>query len=318
MRDGEAGFIETGEPIRRTSEIEEVSNLYLIHPIAGYLTPLFAKLGISANAVSVAGMAFGALAGLAYYHYQDLRYAILGLILMFAWHVMDGTDGQLARLTNSQSQAGKILDGICDYVTFISVYSGLGAALRPQVGGWIWALAIVAGFCHIFQSAAYEFQRSEYNFWGLDRKSAEFVRANSLPRNHTGGRLAFGVPDLLYRIYARIQYLVVGVVLVPRERLYALLAREPERAEAIRWRYRAVFAPSVRLWSVMSANYRTLGIFLCAVLKAPQIYFWFEIVGFSLLLAFLIPRQRASYARFFASLDGDLAGSDRAQAAARR
>ncbi len=154
-----------------------MTNLYFIHPIASRLTPIFAKLGISANAVSLAGMAFGISAGVAYYNYRDPRWAIAGFVLMIAWHVMDGADGQLARLTNSQSELGKILDGICDYVTFIAVYSALAAALTPRYGGWVWALAIVAGICHSVQAAAYEVQRQEYNFWGWGQKSAELVAA---------------------------------------------------------------------------------------------------------------------------------------------
>ena len=80
------------------------------------MTLRFARLGITPNAVSLLGMAFGILAAFAYYHYRDLKWAIAGFVLMIAWHVMDGADGQLARLTNAQSELGKILDGICDGV----------------------------------------------------------------------------------------------------------------------------------------------------------------------------------------------------------
>jgi len=83
----QGALLETSEPIRRTSEIEEITNLYLIHPIASFLTPIFVKLGISANAVSLAGMALGGLAGVAYYNYLDARWAIAGaaLGLLGAW-----------------------------------------------------------------------------------------------------------------------------------------------------------------------------------------------------------------------------------------
>ncbi len=127
--------METVEPVRRSLEIEELTNLYFIHPMASRLATLFAARRIPPNAVSVAGMLFGILAGVAYHHYQDLRCVIAGFILMIAWHVMDGADGQLARLTQSQSQSGKVLDGICDYVTFIAVYTGL--ATPHRCGGFL-------------------------------------------------------------------------------------------------------------------------------------------------------------------------------------
>lgn len=294
--------METGEPVRRTSEIEEITNLYVIHPIASRLVPLFAEMHIAPNAVSLAGMGFGLLAAVAYYHYQDMRYAIAGFVLMIAWHVMDGADGQLARLTHSQSDIGKVLDGICDYVTFIAVYVALAAALSRDLGGWIWALAITAGVCHAVQSAAYEVQRQEYNFWGWDQKSAALLGPDALPQPGAGASLLPRIFDVLHRTYIGVQFQVAGVAGEFRKRLATVLEREPGRASLIRRRYREIFAPAVRRWSVLSANYRTIGIFIGVLLKAPQYYFEFEIVGFSAILAVLIFRQHTCYTQFFERL----------------
>jgi len=80
-----------------------------------------------------------------------------------------------------------------------------------------------------------------------------------------------------------------------RETMAAALQRQPEHAAFIRQRYRETMAPQIRSWSILSANYRTLGIFICALFRAPQYYFGFEIVGFSLALAVLILRQSAAH-----------------------
>ena len=85
---------------------------------------------------------------------------------------MDGADGQLARLTKTYSELGKVLDGICDYVTFTAVYVGLGLALSARLGGWVWWVIALSGICHAVQSAAYELQRQNYNFLGWGRESA--------------------------------------------------------------------------------------------------------------------------------------------------
>src|SRR5579884_2808715 len=102
------------EPIRRTAEIEELTNLYFIHPAASRLVPLFARMHVTPNAVTLLGMLCGVAAGFAYGHFREVRFAIAGLVLMIAWHIMDGADGQLARLTRTQSQFGQVLDGISD------------------------------------------------------------------------------------------------------------------------------------------------------------------------------------------------------------
>lgn len=291
------------EPIRRTSDIEEITNLCFIHPISSWLTPLLADLRISPNAVSFAGMTFGILAGVSYYHYRDVRWAAVGFVLMILWHIMDGTDGQLARLTNSQSEFGKVIDGICDYTTFVAVYSALAIALSAQFGGWIWILAVSAGICHAVQSAAYEVQRQEYEYWGMDRKSAALLTLNAPLPNVATASFVTRVLHMLNGLYVGVQLMVVGIPAGFDEKMITLLKTHPARAASIRARYREIFAPAVRRWSILSANYRTIGIFICAALSVPQYYFLFEIFGFSAILAILLSRQSARYERFLHELE---------------
>jgi phosphatidylglycerophosphate synthase len=288
------------EPVRRSTEIEEATNLYIIHPMAARLTTLLAALRIKPNAVSLTGMAFGLLAAVCYYHYRDVRYAIAGFGLMVAWHVLDGADGQLARLTNSQSEYGKILDGICDYVTYVSVYCALALSLSRQGSNWVWLLVIAAGICHALQAAAYEVQRQEYNYWGLGRSSQALPDLNASAGH--GGAPWQRLFDTLYRGYVRMQYAVAGVAVEFYAKLAAVMASEPQRAGSIRSQYRDAFAPAVRRWSLLSSNYRTAGIFVCALFKAPQVYFWFEIIGFTAIWVLLLVGQQARYRTFLAGL----------------
>ena len=289
------------EPIRRTREIEDATNLYVVHPIANRLTPLLRDLHVPANAVSIAGMVFGMLAGVAYYHSHDLLSACIGFILMITWHVMDGVDGQLARLTQSQSELGKVLDGLCDYVTFTAVYAALALQSSPRYGASVWLLAAIAGLFHAVQSAAYEVQRQEYEFWGWGRASKNFLGATRASGD--GASPAKRISHQLDRLYSGVQRLVVGFTVAFHRRLETSLGSQNRHIEAIRRHYRETFAVPVRRWSVLSANYRTLGIFICTSLRIPLFYFLFEIVGFSLILALLTYWQRARYASFITYLD---------------
>ncbi len=282
--------MQSSEPVRRTSEIEDLTNLYCIHAMSNRLTPLLAKLHVRPNAVSIAGMACGILAGFAYFHYQNTYFAISGFVLMIAWHVMDGADGQLARLTRSQSESGKVLDGMCDYVTFVAVYAGLALNLSRHHHGWIWGLAAAAGVCHAVQSAAYEAQRQEYDYWGWDRASKAVPRRAAV-NGFSGG----GVSGVLHRLYARIQR---QFSLDSHQRLEEIFLSQPDHAGDMRRRYRKTFAQPVRRWSVLSANTRTIAIFVCALLKAPMLYFFFEIIGLTLIYAVLAIRQRARTRKF--------------------
>lgn len=290
---------ELPDPVRRTLEIEDPTNLYFVHPIANRLTPLFARAGIPPNAVSLTGMAFGILAGIAYYHDQQTGLAVLGFLLMIGWHVMDGIDGQLARLTRTHSEFGKVLDGACDYVTFGAVYIGLALTLSRQHGAWVWVLAAAAGAFHAVQSAIYEVQRQDYNFWGRSQASAAFAEPAARPQTRAGLSLHRRVADWLLGVYLRVQHVAIGANAGARHRLAELLTRSPERAAQVRQAYRDVFAPALRRWSIMSANYRTLAIFVFAVFRRPIYYFWFEIVVLSAVLVVLISWQRTRYALFF-------------------
>jgi phosphatidylglycerophosphate synthase len=264
-------------PVRRTTEIEEITNLHFIHPLAGRLVPFFARLHVTPNAVSLTGLFFGVLAGFAYYRYQNPLWAVAGFVLMIGWHVMDGADGQLARYTRTQSHFGKVLDGISDDSTFLAVYTAFALALSPRYGPRIYALVVVAAACHLVQAATYEAQRQEYDVWGWQRRSPRAERA------------ALGLLDRLF--YVGLSFPAHPVMKRIRAIMSAALERQPGREALIRERYRETFAPLLRQWSILSANYRTLGIFVCALLKAPQYYFWFTIIGCNAIMVWLIHRQ---------------------------
>ena len=65
----------------RDRRIEDLSNLYVIHPVARTLLPVAIRLGISANAVSVLGFGLGVMTMVAFVDLPGWRGAALGLAL---------------------------------------------------------------------------------------------------------------------------------------------------------------------------------------------------------------------------------------------
>lgn len=268
-----------GEPeqIKRTREIEEVTNLYLIHPISRTLVTHFARWGVRPNTVSVLGMMLGGAAAAAYYAYVRWPMAVLGFLLMIGWHIMDGVDGQLARLTGQTSEIGKVLDGLCDYGTFALVYLSLALASAQVLGSWVWIVAVLAGLSHAAQAGAYEFQRQSYDFWVHGRASARLVTPDVLRQElqgRTGMARLFGY---LHLIYLRVQYRVAGIDWALLTELDTLM-READNEAQVREAYRAVQRRAVRRWSLLSSNYHTLAIFIACLAGSPLAYFLFEIV----------------------------------------
>lgn len=280
------------DDIKRTGEIEEFTNVYIIHPISSWLVPQFIKLNITPNMVSSFGMICGLAAGVSYYNYQTPIFAVLGFALMFMWHVFDGADGQLARATQNFSEIGKVIDGVCDYVTFISVYVGISLALAPTFGNHIWYISIFAGLCHAVQSGAYELQRSEYDFWGKGKENADLPSINQMIEDGQSKSLIGQIANQLHIGYIRMQYSFSGVDRTFRQSLKEVLKLAPDKETEIRTLYRELYAPSVNSWSLQCANYRTFAIFIASISGEPIYYFWFEIIVLNLALVFLVQKQK--------------------------
>ncbi len=284
------------DTVKRTNEIEEFTNLHFIHPISMWLVPKFADRGISPNIVSLMGLVFGLLAGISYYFYQNPIMAIAGFIFMILWHIMDGADGQLARLTNSQSDIGMVLDGVCDYVTFISVYVGIALALSaPGVINYepyIWYIVLTSGLLHAVQSGAYELQRSEYDYWGYGKQSSALPDIAQMTADLKGKSFLAALASRGHLIYLRMQRRSSGIDQKFRGSLTTILQENPVKEGEIRTLYREIFAPGVNTWSIMCANYRTIAIFIACISAQPIYFFWFEIAILTPALVLLVQKQR--------------------------
>ncbi|PHZ85803.1 CDP-alcohol phosphatidyltransferase family protein [Paremcibacter congregatus] len=280
------------ESVKRTIEIEEFTNVYLIHPVSSWLVPRLAARNITPNMVSLTGMLFGFLSGVAYHYYQNPMMAILGFVCMAIWHIMDGTDGQLARLTKTQSEFGKVLDGVCDYVTFISVYVGIALSLAIEINPNIWYVVVGAGLLHAIQSGAYELQRSEYDHWGHGKASAALPEIDEMIKDLDGKSILSYIFSQFHIGYVRMQRRFSGVDQRFQTALYDLLAENNDKQDAIRELYREIFAPGIKGWSIMCANYRSIAIFIACISGQPLYYFWYEIAVLTPILIYLVQKQR--------------------------
>src|SRR5918999_275139 len=100
-------------PPSRPRELEDALNHFIYHPLAYRLALLLRPTGISPNAVSVIGMLLVWAAAAAYAGLAWPQSVAIGLALHLSWHVVDGADGDLARLTSRSSPTGELVDGVC-------------------------------------------------------------------------------------------------------------------------------------------------------------------------------------------------------------
>jgi CDP-diacylglycerol---serine O-phosphatidyltransferase len=241
----------------RPPEIEPLSNRLVVHRASTALLPAGIRLGIHPNAVTAAGLLFGLAAAACYSQWTDWRFATAGFLLMVGWHVMDGLDGQLARATGSSSDLGRLLDGVADYSTFVAVYLVL-AFTHPHPGLAL-ALALTAGLAHALQAQFYEGERATY----IRRRNGRFA---AVPRPETGG--------LAERLYNRGEALLGNRARPFDARLQAVSPAERAGLLAA-WQPRA--ARALRLAGLLSANSRTIAIWLAVLAGEPMLFWLWEI-----------------------------------------
>lgn len=156
---------------RRARELQDSLNHHLYHPLAWRLARALAPTPVTPNMVSVAGGLFVVAAGVVYWLAPVWGLVwpwapLLGMLLHMTWHVVDGADGDLARLTGRSSPLGELIDGICDYASHIVLYVLLVIVLAPALGwGWAWFWALAAGASHVAQANFVEVQRRFYQYW---------------------------------------------------------------------------------------------------------------------------------------------------------
>ena len=294
--------------VKRTSEIEEWTNRVAVHPVSRALVTVLARRAVSPNAVSLAGLALGAGAAWAYLGYASPARVALGFALMVGWHVADGADGQLARLTGKTSEIGRALDGLADHGTFVLVYLALAAAAAEAQGAWVWAWAVAAGASHAVQASTYEAQRYAYDYWVQGKASARVPtpdEARAEMAGATGAAWALGQLNLLY---LTVQHRT-GAAAGPVPARLAEAASGPGGRDRVARAYRATHRAGVRRWNALCSNYRTVAIAVACLVGSPVWFFAFEAVVLNAVFAALVAMTRRDDRALLAQLDAVTAPS---------
>jgi hypothetical protein len=149
-------------PRSRPRELEDPLNFYVYHPLAARLARWLAPTGISPNLVSVGSLLALLAATWAFTSLAWPGNALAGFGFMLLWHVVDGADGDLARMTGRASATGELVDGVCDYAGNVIMYFAFAFWLDDTLGGWAWVLGWSAGISHVVQTNHAETQRRLY------------------------------------------------------------------------------------------------------------------------------------------------------------
>lgn len=285
-----------GKPARpqRPRELQDPLNHYLYHPLAWQLARGLAHTPITPNMVSVFGGLMVVAAGIVYANLAWPVGAALGMALHMGWHVVDGADGDLARMTGRTSPIGEMVDGVCDYASHIVLYLILGWVLSNEPGyfsgGVGWALIVFAGFSHAVQSNHVEVQRRQYQWWVY---STPWIR-------HSHGQADSATSKSLFGVFVS-AYLNAASGMTPQAlRIDAAVDAakgDPARLAQIAAAVRAEAPPLLFMCKVLGPNPRAIVLGLSMFAGTPLYYMIYQAVVLNLLLVVSVLMHNAAARR---------------------
>ena len=153
-------------------EVEEILDLIIFRPPAFLLVKLIYQTSITPNQITWVSLFFGVFGAFLITFGTASAYT-LAAICFIIYNILDCSDGQLARLQNSGTLTGRIVDGFADYIVAITSYLAIGVGYASNTNDpfFYWTLTVLAGFSNALHSFALDYYRNQFLDYALDRKS---------------------------------------------------------------------------------------------------------------------------------------------------
>lgn len=274
----------------KAKDTEEFIDKLFYRPV-GYLMALASKaLGLTPNTVTIISIFVGVAAG-HFFYYNDLSLNIYGMILLIIAQAMDSADGQLARITNSKSRIGRILDGFGGNLWFVSIYLHLlFRFINSGYSPYLFFIILLAGISHSFQSAYADYFRNYFLMFVHGKNSSEIDESLSIKKEYD--KLSwlknFG-NKFLMRVYLNytIQQELLSKNII---KLYKLVKNNfidsvPQEISSL---YRKMNKPLIKYFNILTTNTRMIFLFIVLFLQQPLFYFLFELTILNILFVYVV------------------------------
>lgn len=292
------------ESTLKSQDTEELIDIYFYRPIGYRWALLFKSLRITPNAVTIASIFIGIAAAILFYS-PVLKINIIGMLLLMLANSLDSADGQLARMTNTKSRLGRILDGLAGSFWFVTIMITL--SLRLQNDGWpasIWILSIASALSHMLQSQQADYYRNIHLFFIKGKSGSEQDNSEDLNKEFQAlswkknfwNKLMVG----FYRNYTRQQEL-----LSPKLQRLMGLVRRSYNDDLPRWlvtEFRAMNKPLMKYTNIIQFNTRVIFLFGCLFLNKVWWYFLFDVIVLNGIMIYMIIKQENVSRHFYNKL----------------
>jgi len=289
----------TFESTLKSSDTEEFIDIHFYRPLGYRWALLFRKLGVTPNTVTIAGIFLGVAAGVCYY-FDNIWITLLGIFLLIWANTFDSTDGQLARMTGQRSALGRILDGLCGDLWFITIYVAICLRLYPIWGMSIWILALVTGFFHSRQASMADYYRNIHLLFLKGKSGSELDNSKELQKKN---KLLTWKNDFMAKIvsFFYTSYTRGQESWSPNCQKFFFILKEKfgdNIPEKLRNDFRQKSLPLMKWMNILSFNTRVIVLFISLLIGHPWIYFVFELTILNIILIFMIYKHENICKRF--------------------
>ncbi|UYP46081.1 hypothetical protein NEF87_002366 [Candidatus Lokiarchaeum ossiferum] len=253
----------------------EVLNEYFYRPLAFPFVMIAKKLKLTPNAISVIGFITTIISGILIATGNFLSAAIM----LFAGHVLDCTDGSLARNLKKYTKFGAIFDAACDTLGFVFVVVGLMIFESAESGWMVLLYGIVIGLSLGLQVLAYDHFRARY-VKGLQTTNRKTYEIFCFPEEDENSALEKKKLNFFEYLGDLVEKFYTAIAPIPKLSIPPQIPTEDKikirnEYEKI---YKEAFSLMHKLWSLVGgAVLKTLCITLMVIGRADLI--WIAVIG---------------------------------------
>ncbi len=267
----------------KNTNVEATLDLYIFRPLAFIFVKLIYRFPITPNQISFMGMITGILSGVFYAMGNATSFIFAGIFYGLTC-ILDCSDGMTARLKNSGTRIGRIIDGLVDYVSGIAIYTGLGIGLLKSAFDFPvspWLLVITSAICVGLHDILFDYYRNEFmaHALGMIKSTQEDMRSFSDELEELKRVKGKYFEKLLIRLY--LFYLSVQ------------LTRTSKKIKYDREEYYKYNKLLLHLWSWIGPTAHIFVLMIASFLYKPYIFFYFTLgaANIWMLLLWLIQVQ---------------------------
>lgn len=281
------------ESTYKDKDVEEFIDIYFFRPF-GYVLALGAKfLKLTPNNVTILSMITGVISG-HFFYYSSMTINIIGIFVKIFSNALDSADGQLARMSNSKSDLGRILDGVSGHIIFLSIYIHLCLRCVSEGGsGWIFAVATAAGICHFVQAGWGDYYRNGYLYFVRGARSSEIETSNILFHQYKNLKWEDNFLKKIYT-YSDYSYVLFLESFTKKFQKLKSMTNDIYGEEIPTWlgqEYRKTNKSMNKYYNILTINVRQFTLFALLLIKIPEMFFVFELTVLNGLFLYAALRQ---------------------------